>query len=81
LYGLPASESLPTCARPLRDGGCAVEVEVVENDGLKAETSRSHSLAASWTPNDAFSLSLTHNIVELRNEILALQPSDALWNP
>jgi len=81
LYGLPASDSLPPCARPLRDGGCAVEVEVMENDGLKAETSRSHSLAASWTPNDAFSLSLTHNIVELRNEILALQPSDALWNP
>jgi len=35
LYGLPASESLPPCARPLRDGGCAVEVEVAENDGLK----------------------------------------------
>ena len=30
--------------------------------------------------NDTFSLSLTHNIVELRNEILALQPSDAVWN-
>ncbi|TGU14647.1 hypothetical protein, partial [Mesorhizobium sp. M2D.F.Ca.ET.153.01.1.1] len=25
-------------------------------------------------------LSLTHNIVELRNEILALQPADAVWN-
>lgn len=81
LLGLPASDTLPPCARPLRGGGCAVEVEVVENDALKAETSRSHSLAASWTPNDAFSLTLTHNIVELRNEILALQPSDALWNP
>jgi outer membrane receptor for ferrienterochelin and colicin len=53
---------------------------VVENDALKAERSRSHSLAATWTPTDAFSLSLTHNIVELRNEILALQPADAVWN-
>jgi hypothetical protein len=53
---------------------------VVENDALKAERSRSHSLAATWTPSDAFSLSLTHNIVELRNEILALQPADAVWN-
>lgn len=81
LLALPASDTLPPCARPLRGGGCAVDVQVVENDGLQAETSRSHSLAASWTPSDAFSLSLTHNIVELRNEILALQPSDALWNP
>jgi hypothetical protein len=53
---------------------------VVENDALKAERSRSHSLAATWTPTDTFSLSLTHNIVELRNEILALQPADAVWN-
>ena len=81
LLALPASDTLPPCALPLRGGGCAVEVDVVENDALRAETSRSHSLAASWTPTDAFSLSLTHNIVELRNEILALQPSDALWNP
>ncbi|HDS0949962.1 TPA: TonB-dependent receptor [Stenotrophomonas maltophilia] len=81
LLALPASDTLPPCARPLREGGCAVEVNVVENDALRAETSRSHSLAASWTPTDTFSLSLTHNIVELRNEILALQPGDALWNP
>lgn len=81
LLALPASDTLPPCARPLREGGCAVEVNVMENDALRAETSRSHSLAASWTPTDTFSLSLTHNIVELRNEILALQPGDALWNP
>lgn len=81
LQGLPPSDALPPCARPLRGGGCAVDVRVVENDALGAETSRSHSLAASWTPDDRFSLSLTHNIVELRNEILALQPGDALWNP
>jgi len=81
LLALPASDTLTPCARPLREGGCAVEVNVVENDALRAETSRSHSLAASWTPTDTFSLSLTHNIVELRNEILALQPGDALWNP
>lgn len=81
LYALPPSDTLPPCARALRDGGCAVRVDVVENDALRAETSRSHSLAASWTPTDTFSLTLTHNIVELRNEILALHPSDALWNP
>ncbi|AWH24673.1 TonB-dependent receptor [Stenotrophomonas sp. YAU14D1_LEIMI4_1] len=80
LVALPASDTLPPCARTLRGGGCAVQVDVVENDALKAETSRSHSLAASWTPSDAFALTLTHNIVELHNEILALQPGDALWN-
>jgi hypothetical protein len=63
-----------------RDGRCSVTADVVENDALKAERSRSHSLAATWSPSDAFSLSLTHNIVELRNEILALQPADAVWN-
>lgn len=81
LMGLPSSDALPPCARPLGDGGCAVEVEVLENNALKAETSRSHSLAANWMPSDTVSLSLTHNIVQLRNEILALQPGDALWNP
>jgi len=77
---LPASSALPECAMTISDGRCSVTAEVVENDALKAERSRSHSLAATWTPNDTFSLSLTHNIVELRNEILALQPSDAVWN-
>ena len=63
-----------------RQRRCSVTVDVVENDALKAERSRSHSLGATWTPTDTFSLSLTHNIVELRNEILALQPADAVWN-
>ncbi len=77
---LPVSSALPECAIATRGGGCSVTANVVENDALKAERSRSHSLAATWTPSDTFSLSLTHNIVELRNEILALQPSDAVWN-
>ncbi len=77
---LPVSSALPECAIATRGGGCSVTANVVENDALKAERSRSHSLAATWTPDDTFSLSLTHNIVELRNEILALQPSDAVWN-
>jgi iron complex outermembrane receptor protein len=80
LVALPASPGLPPCAQPAIDGSCLVNVEVAENDALKAERSRSHSLAATWTPNDVFSLSLTHNIVELRNEILALRPTDAAWN-
>ncbi|MBH1368326.1 TonB-dependent receptor [Stenotrophomonas maltophilia] len=78
---LPASSALPDCAQSSGNGRCSVTVDVVENDALKAERSRSHSLAATWTPTDTFSLSLTHNIVELRNEILALQPADAVWNP
>lgn len=77
---LPASTALPPCAQRTPDGRCVVTADVEENTTLKAESSRSHSLAASWSPNDAFSLSLTHNIVDLRNEILALQPSDAVWN-
>lgn len=77
---LPASSALPDCAQSSGNGRCSVTVDVVENDALKAERSRSHSLGATWTPTDAFSLSLTHNIVELRNEILALQPADAVWN-
>ncbi|WP_248791336.1 TonB-dependent receptor domain-containing protein, partial [Escherichia coli] len=77
---LPASSALPNCAQSNGNGRCSVTGDVVENDALKAERSRSHSLGATWTPTDAFSLSLTHNIVELRNEILALQPADAVWN-
>ncbi|PTA73650.1 MULTISPECIES: TonB-dependent receptor [unclassified Stenotrophomonas] len=77
---LPASSALPECAQLAGGGRCSVTAEVVENDALKPERSRSHSLAASWTPTDTVSLSLTHNIVELRNEILALQPADAVWN-
>ncbi|HDS1123479.1 TPA: TonB-dependent receptor [Stenotrophomonas maltophilia] len=77
---LPASDALPPCAQSAADGRCRVTADVEENTMLKAESSRSHSLAATWSPNDAFSLSLTHNIVELRNEILALQPNDAVWN-
>ena len=77
---LPAASTLPACAQSAADGRCRVTAEVEENPALKAERSRSHSLAASWSPDDAFSLSLTHNIVELRNEILALQPADAVWN-
>ncbi len=65
-----ASSALPDCAQSSGNGRCSVTVDVVENDALKAERSRSHSLAATWTPTDTFSLSLTHNIVELRNEIL-----------
>ncbi|WP_294987492.1 TonB-dependent receptor [uncultured Stenotrophomonas sp.] len=77
---LPASAALPPCAESAPDGRCRVTADVEENTTLKAESSRSHSLAATWSPSDAFSLSLTHNIVELRNEILALQASDAVWN-
>lgn len=76
---LPTSPALPACAYPTRRG-CEVEVEVVENDHLKAETTRSHSLGVSWLPARDVSLSLTHNRVELRNEILALRPQDAVWN-
>lgn len=77
---LPASAALPPCAESAPDGRCRVTADVEENTTLKAESSRSHSLAATWSPSDALSLSLTHNIVELRNEILALQASDAVWN-
>ncbi|HGM7299525.1 TPA: TonB-dependent receptor [Stenotrophomonas maltophilia] len=77
---LPVSSALPPCAQSEPDGRCVVTADVEENNALKAESSRSHSLAATWSPSDAFSLSLTHNIVELRNEILALQPADAVWN-
>ncbi|WMJ68328.1 TonB-dependent receptor [Stenotrophomonas sp. 24(2023)] len=73
-------QGLPPCAQPTRRG-CLVGVDVVENPELQPERSRSHSLAASWSPTPALSLSLTHNIVELRNEILALQPADASWAP
>lgn len=77
---LPAASALPPCAQTLTDGSCVVGVEVAESTGLRPETSRSHSLGAYWTPTDALSLSISHTIVELRNEILALQPADAAWN-
>lgn len=76
---LPSS-TLPPCAY-VSAQGCLVDVEVAENAGLKAETSRSHALGVNWSPADAVSLSLTHNVVELRDEILAQHPEDALWNP
>ncbi|KAF1055461.1 MAG: Vitamin B12 transporter BtuB [Stenotrophomonas maltophilia] len=72
--------AVPPCA--IREhNGCRVGVDVVENPDLQPERSRSHSLGVNWQPTPALSLSLTHNIVELRNEILALQPSDASWVP
>lgn len=75
---LRASPALPPCTLETAQG-CMVDVQVAENPTLAAETARSHSLGASWTPNDALSLTLTHNVVELRNEILALRPEDASW--
>lgn len=74
-----ASSTLPPCAY-VSGQDCVVDVEVAENAGLKAETSRSHALGVSWAPDDAVSLSLTHNVVDLRDEILAQRPEDALWN-
>lgn len=75
-----ASGTLHPCAHESAQG-CVVDVEVAESAGLKAETSRSHALGVSWSPDNALSLSLTHNVVDLRNEILAQRPEDALWNP
>jgi len=77
---VPWSPGLPPCAHAA-DGACLVDVQVVENDGVRAETSRNQSLGAIWNPRPEFTLSLTHNRVELRNEILALRPADAAWNP
>jgi len=77
---VPWSPGLPPCAHAA-DGACLVDVQVVENDGVRAETSRNQSLGAIWNPRPELSLSLTHNRVELRNEILALRPADAAWNP
>lgn len=77
---VPWSSSLPPCAHPA-DGGCLVDVQVAENTGLAAETSRNHALGVIWNPGTDLSLSLTHNRVDLRNEILALRPADASWNP
>lgn len=76
---LPASTALPAC-RQRTAQGCLVDVQVTENTALKAETSRSHTLGVDWSPRDTLSLSLTHNVIELRNEILALRPEDALWH-
>jgi outer membrane receptor protein involved in Fe transport len=73
------SPALPACAHPAGNA-CLVDVQVVENTGVRAETSRNQSLGAIWSPTPALSLSLTHNRVELRNEILALRPADAGWN-
>lgn len=76
---LPPSSALPPCASPTAQG-CQVDVAVVENPQLKAETTRSQAFGVTWSPASDLSLSLTHNRIELRNEILALQPRDALWN-
>ena len=76
---LPASTTLPACSQRTPQG-CLVDVQVGENTALKAETSRSHTLGVDWAPLDTLSLSLSHNVIELRNEILALRPEDALWN-
>lgn len=76
---LPSS-TLPRCAY-VSAQGCLVDVEVAENAGLNAETSHSHALGVTWSPDEALSLTLTHNVVDLRNEILAQRPEDALWNP
>ncbi|HBN53104.1 MAG TPA: TonB-dependent receptor, partial [Stenotrophomonas sp.] len=73
------SPGMPPCAHPA-DDACLVDVQVVENAGVKAETSRNQSLGALWNPRPGLNLSLTHNRVELRNEILALRPADAGWN-
>jgi len=73
------SPALPTCAHPA-DDACLVDVQVIENAGVEAETSRNQSLGALWNPRPDLSLSLTHNRVELHNEILALRPADAGWN-
>ena len=77
---LPSSSQLPTCAHTAQ-GNCMVEVQVIENPTLSAETSRSHALGLNWAPNANFGLSLAHNRIDLRNEILDLHPEDALWNP
>ena len=76
---LPWSPGLPACAHTA-DNVCLVDVQVIENTGVKAETSRNQSLGAIWNPRPDLTLSLTHNRVELRNEILALRPADAGWN-
>ncbi|MCC7635984.1 TonB-dependent receptor [Stenotrophomonas rhizophila] len=76
---LPPSSALPPCAQPSTQG-CVLDVAVVENRNLEPETTRSYALGVTWTPASALSLSLTHNRVELRNEILALRPQDAQWN-
>ncbi len=76
---LPASRLLPACAH-VHEDGCLVEVEVAENTALSAETSRSHAIGIHWTPSADVSLSLTGNQIDLRSEILALQPADAAWN-
>src|SRR5690606_34741641 len=77
---LPSSSQLPTCAHTAQ-GNCMVEVQVIENPTLSAETSRSHALGLNWAPNANFGLSLAHNRIDLRNEMLDLHPEDALWNP
>lgn len=77
---LPSAPTLPTCAHPVR-GNCMVEVQVIENPALSAETSRSHALGINWTPTADLVLSLAHNRIDLRSEILDLRPEDAYWNP
>ena len=76
---LPASPALPTCAHPTQDY-CMVDVQVIENPALAAETSRNHAVGISWAPSVDATLSLTHNHIDLRNGILELRPEDALWN-
>nr|WP_153164483.1 TonB-dependent receptor [Stenotrophomonas nematodicola] len=76
---LPTSNALPRCAITAAQG-CVVDVGVVENSALDAETTRSHSLGVVWSPREDLSLSLTGNVVDLRNEILDLHPADAFWN-
>jgi len=81
VVALPASSTLPACAHPVQDN-CMVEVQVMENPALSAETSRSHALGLLWAPAGTdFTLSLTHNRIDLHDEILDLRPEDALWNP
>lgn len=77
---LPPSPALPACAEP-SPSGCVLDVKVVENILLKPETTLSYSFGVTWSPTLPVSVSLTHNIIDLRNEILALQPGDAVWNP
>ena len=78
---LSSSPTLPACAHPVQDN-CMIEVQVMENPALSAETSRNQALGLLWTPAASdFSLSLTHNRIDLHDEILDLRPEDAYWNP
>ena len=73
--------ALPDCAQSSGNRRCSVTVDVVENDALKAERSR----AIPWPrPGRRPIRSRCHSPTTSQsncNEILALQPADAVWNP